>query len=227
MTASNNSLALRLPVHIFDSDMYVIGAGKGQSSIVTVFSLWNTMIGSTVVAMPWAVQEAGLIMGMGKHYSVVIVGIGCVAFYTCNIIVTIGFALKLDDTSDLVYELWGRWGQRFTVLMSAVLLLGALMAYNVILNSAFYKILDGLSIWMADKPLAECTTCWNSFSTHYTPFILMAMLALLLNMKEKKSYVRLNSKGVYFVLTTVLFMIVVGLRALGENKWTMHGSNSM
>ena len=37
---------------------------KGQSSLSTVFSLWNTMIGSTVVTMPWAVEQAGLVLGM-------------------------------------------------------------------------------------------------------------------------------------------------------------------
>ena len=151
--------------------------------------------------------------------------IGLVAFYTCSIIVRLGFSLELYDTPDLIAAMWGIWGRRITVFMSAVLMLGALMAYNVILNSAFYKVLDALSIWMADKPLAECTTCWGSFSTHYTPFILMGVLALLLNMKDKKSYIRLNSKGIYFLLTTVSFLIAVGLRALGVNEWTTHGSS--
>jgi hypothetical protein len=151
--------------------------------------------------------------------------IGLVAFYTCSVIVRLGFSLELYDTPDLIAAMWGIWGRRITVFMSAVLMLGALMAYNVILNSAFYKVLDGLAIWMADRPLAECTTCWGSFSTHYTPFIIMVVLVLLLNMKDKKSYIRLNSKGIYFLLTTVSFLIAVGLRALGINKWTTHGSS--
>ena len=222
--STSKDLNLSYPKHLMDPDLYVIGGSKGQSSLVTVFSLWNTMIGSTIVSMPWAVQQAGLVMGMCECYLGVIVLVGCVAFYTCSIIVRLGFSLELYDTPDLIAAMWGIWGRRITVLMSAVLMLGALMAYNVILNSALYKVLDGLSIWMAHRPLAECTTCWNSFSTHYTPFIIMGVLTLLLNMKNKKSYIRLNSKGIYFLITTVSFLIAVGIRALAINKWTSHGS---
>ena len=156
----------------------------------------------------------------------VIVGVGLLAFYTCSIIVRLGFEMKLYDTSDLIFAMWGKWGQRITVLMSAVLLLGALMAYNVILNSSFFSILDALSIWISGEEIG-CTNCWDGFSSHYSPLILMAMLALLLNIKEKKTYIRLNSKGVYFVITTVLFMCVVGIRALCINHWTTHGSSHM
>jgi hypothetical protein len=157
---------------------------------------------------------------------VVIVGVGVLAFYTCSIVVRLGFEMKLYDTSDLIFAMWGKWGQRITVLMSAVLLLGALMAYNVILNSSFFSILDALSIWISGNQIG-CTNCWDGFSSRYSPLILMAMLALLLNIKEKKTYIRFNSKGVYFVITTVLFMCAVGIRALCINHWTTHGSSHM
>lgn len=199
---------------------------KGQSSLSTVFSLWNTMIGSTVVTIPWAMEQAGIVLGLRMHYVVVILGVGIIAFYTCSIIVKLGFSMKLYDTSDLIYAMWGKWGQRITVLMSAVLLLGALMAYNVILNSSFYLILDALSIWISGDAIG-CGSCWNEFSSRYTPLILMGMLVALLNIKQKKTYIRFNSKGVYFVITTVTFLCAVGIRALCINHWTTHGSSHM
>lgn len=66
LMSSSKGLNLSYPLHLLSPDLYVVGGSNGQSSLVTVFSLWNTMIGSTVVAMPWAVQQAGLVMGMCK-----------------------------------------------------------------------------------------------------------------------------------------------------------------
>jgi len=64
LMSSGKDLNLSYPRHLLGPDLFVVGGSKGQSSLVTVFSLWNTMIGSTIVAMPWAVQQAGLVMGM-------------------------------------------------------------------------------------------------------------------------------------------------------------------
>lgn len=50
---------------------------------------------------------------------------GCIAFYTCSIIIKLGFRMQLYDTLDLVFAMWG---QRVTVVMSAMFLL---MAYNI------------------------------------------------------------------------------------------------
>jgi sodium-coupled neutral amino acid transporter 9 len=35
-----------------------------QGSIVTIFSIWNTMMGTSLLAMPWALQQAGLGLGI-------------------------------------------------------------------------------------------------------------------------------------------------------------------
>lgn len=156
----------------------------------------------------------------------VIVVVGVLAFYTCSIIVKLAFEMKFYDTSDLIFAMWGKWGQRLTVVMSALFLLGALMAYNIILNSSFYSILDALSIWISGDQIG-CGDCWEGISSHYSPLMLMGVLVLLLNIKEKKTYILLNSKGVYFLLITILFMSILGVRALCLNHWTTHGSSHM
>ncbi|KIH63604.1 hypothetical protein ANCDUO_06092 [Ancylostoma duodenale] len=55
---------LRMPDHVIPSEYFSIlpfddmkdSSGK-QSSLVTIFSLWNTMMGTSLLAMPWALQQ--------------------------------------------------------------------------------------------------------------------------------------------------------------------------
>ena len=48
---------------MFDAKVFIVllgltkAEGK-QSSIITIFSLWNTMLGTSLLSMPWALQQA-------------------------------------------------------------------------------------------------------------------------------------------------------------------------
>ena len=58
------------------------------------------------------------------------------------------------------------------------------------------------------------------------PFAHISILTSYIpNIKQKKTYILLNSKGVYFLLTTVLFISIIGLRALCINHWTTQASH--
>lgn len=48
----------------------------------------------------------------------------------------------------------------------------------------------------------------------------MLILILLVNIKEKSTIVKINSGGIYFVITIVLFLLAVGIRALIINTFT-------
>jgi len=39
-----------------------------QSSLTTILSIWNYMIGSAVLVLPWAFKESGLIGGISTKY---------------------------------------------------------------------------------------------------------------------------------------------------------------
>ena len=68
-------------------DLFILGghdAGE-QSSLVTILSVWNTMMGSSVLAMPWAIQQAGFGLGLG-----LMLFMCTLAYYTCRIILASG-----------------------------------------------------------------------------------------------------------------------------------------
>ncbi|XP_022253990.1 sodium-coupled neutral amino acid transporter 9-like isoform X2 [Limulus polyphemus] len=55
---------LKIPDHVVPSYFFypfpfrkIVGK---QNSIVTIFSIWNTMMGTTLLSMPWAVQQVNI-----------------------------------------------------------------------------------------------------------------------------------------------------------------------
>lgn len=53
-----------------------------QSSMIVIFSVWKTMIGTAVVSLPWAFQQSGLMLGLLITFFSFMV-----SFYTCKLIV--------------------------------------------------------------------------------------------------------------------------------------------
>ena len=55
---------------IFSSEDGKVDEVKGEpakaKSWMTIISIWNTMIGSTLVSLPWSVRRAGIIPTIGK-----------------------------------------------------------------------------------------------------------------------------------------------------------------
>ena len=58
---------------------------KKISSIQTIFSVWNTMIGSTLVCLPYMVYRAGLIPTI-----IISLLYGYICYKTCSIVVKLG-----------------------------------------------------------------------------------------------------------------------------------------
>jgi sodium-coupled neutral amino acid transporter 9 len=63
LMTSDRDLDLKAPAHVIDPALYFAFSISGQSSRATVFSIWNTMIGSTVLSIPWGMQQSGLLIG--------------------------------------------------------------------------------------------------------------------------------------------------------------------
>uniref|UniRef100_A0A915AED7 Amino acid transporter transmembrane domain-containing protein n=1 Tax=Parascaris univalens TaxID=6257 RepID=A0A915AED7_PARUN len=119
---------LAMPDHVVPSDFYSVlplddfkdESGK-QGSIVTIFSVWNTMMGSSLLAMPWAVQQAGLALG---------------------IFLILAVALGVDslaaDLPDVCRYFWGSVGDVLSVFFSVVVLLGGIVVYWVLMSNFLY-----------------------------------------------------------------------------------------
>ena len=69
--------------------------------MVIIFSFWKTMMGSAVVSLPWAFQQAGLVIGCFITFTSFLV-----SYYTCYLIVRT--ARRDSDFFDTVYRYYGK-----------------------------------------------------------------------------------------------------------------------
>ena len=72
---------------------------RQQTSFVTIFAIWNMLMGTSLLCLPWALHRAGLVCGI--VLLIVMVGLCC---YTANLIISIPKMIKLNviEFSDAV-----------------------------------------------------------------------------------------------------------------------------
>lgn len=70
-----------------------------QNSFVTIFAIWNMLMGTSLLTLPWALHKAGLLFGVVLLLAMV--GLCC---YTANLIIQIPKMVKLNviEFSDAV-----------------------------------------------------------------------------------------------------------------------------
>ena len=100
---------------------------KTNSSFVTIFTLWNTMVGSGVLTLPWAFYHSGLILGS------VICFCSCLAsLRTCIIIVRV--VEPNDEFYDTMKKYWGLKGFYLSMVCTMLIVESACTAYFIIMS---------------------------------------------------------------------------------------------
>jgi len=77
------------------------GNEQKSSSLIIIFSCWNTMVGSAVVSLPWAFQNSGILLGITISFTSFLI-----SFYTCALIIK---TAKKD--SDYIFTLKKYYGK--------------------------------------------------------------------------------------------------------------------
>jgi len=75
---------------------------EGQSSLTTIFSIVSTMLGATLLSVPWAFSKSGLIGGV-----VLVVFLGALTCYTASLIIRNGKGCL--DFADRCRNVLGGW----------------------------------------------------------------------------------------------------------------------
>uniref|UniRef100_A0AC35THY4 Nudix hydrolase domain-containing protein n=1 Tax=Rhabditophanes sp. KR3021 TaxID=114890 RepID=A0AC35THY4_9BILA len=140
---------LTMPDHILPNEFFSIlpfddfndESGK-QGSIVTIFSIWNTMMGTSLLAMPWALGQAGFALG-----SFLILLMAAISLYTAYRVIQSpnGLILPVDsakaEVSDVCRYFWGSAGEYVSVFVSIITLVGGILVYWVLMsNFLFYTV---------------------------------------------------------------------------------------
>ena len=161
---------LQIPEHVVPWYFYIpriaipydtdSGQIPKQSSFITIFAIWNMLMGTSLLCLPWALHKAGLLCGI--IMLLVMVGLCC---YTANLIIEIPKMVKLNviEFSDAViqfinyyicyhnsnpilflsqvYHLLGRFPHIVSLFASLITLIGGCIVYWVLMSNFLEHII--------------------------------------------------------------------------------------
>ncbi|GFT11772.1 sodium-coupled neutral amino acid transporter 9 homolog [Nephila pilipes] len=135
---------LSIPDHVIPPSFFfpfasIIRPIGKQSSIITIFSIWNTMMGSSLLSIPWAIQQAGFGCGIAILFIM-----GALCFYTAYRIVGLRSLAELPSSAvefpDLCRHLLGPWAEWTATFFSLIPLFGGAVVYWVLMSNFLYFI---------------------------------------------------------------------------------------
>ncbi|CAG7728087.1 unnamed protein product [Allacma fusca] len=236
----NDEELLLIPPHVIPSEFFypqfMYSSDGKQSSLVTIFALWNTMMGTSLLSMPWALEKSGVIPGV-----VLICAMAGVCFYTAYRMLETYEAHQgpsINDLAVLCKRLLGRWAQVFAVLFSALTLLGASIVYWVLMSNFLYHTVDFIhsssdnqSAFNTSGELDVFCPSYNDSDTdavedddfhkywdlyRTVPLFLIAIIGPLASIRSTSFFTKFNSLGTLSVMYLLVFVIV---------KWSKYGMN--
>lgn len=117
---------------------YAEGYGK-NTSLVTIFMIWNTMMGTSILSIPWGIKQAGFTTGM-----CIIMLMGLLTLYCCyRVVKSRAMISSVDITTweypDVCRYYFGSFGQWSSLLFSLVSLIGAMIVYWVLMSNFLFN----------------------------------------------------------------------------------------
>uniref|UniRef100_A0A4W6FD86 Neutral amino acid transporter 9 n=1 Tax=Lates calcarifer TaxID=8187 RepID=A0A4W6FD86_LATCA len=108
-------------------------------SIITIFAIWNTMMGTSILSIPWGIKQAGFTLGI-----LILIFTGLLMVYCCYIVLKSSKAIPYVDTSDWEFPdvcryYFGKFGQWSSLVFSMVSLIGAMVVYWVLMSNFLYN----------------------------------------------------------------------------------------
>ncbi|GFO21045.1 sodium-coupled neutral amino acid transporter 9 homolog [Plakobranchus ocellatus] len=208
---------------------------KSQSSIVTIFSMWNTMMGTSLLSMPWAIKQAGYVNGI-----VLLIVMAGIMAYTSYRVLTAGKSLAISvvaEFSDVVRIYLGRIFEVIAVLCSLLTLLGGCIVYWILMSNFLYHVgvfiqehaesspgnesylgsLNGISDATCDNATALIHHQKTTFEkvwdvTHTVPLFLICLLFPIMNFKSPTFFTKFNALGTLSVAYLIVFVTVKSIK---------------
>lgn len=168
----------------------------------TITTMVNTMIGTTIVALPYLFARSGIAMGLA------ILGfIGFVSCFTCILVVSHGKGF--EEFSQFVdFWLGGRW-RAVSWAMSNLVILGACIIYHILMQESLYQVVQ--SIVEAAGGTGEG---WSRPLAAVAPLVVLPLASL----RDMSLLVKLSSGGFFFVTYTIVFISYHGVHSWISDK---------
>ena len=209
--------------HVVDDEIFVFPLplmlrepGEKSNDYVMVFSIWNTMIGTIVVCLPWAFQQAGIALSVSICFSSFLV-----SFYTCKLIVDV---TKNDaDFCITLKRYFGSCGYYAGIIFPLITLLGAAVVLFILLSQLLYPICMALYSWIfvsgSDPPKPQLKPVFYAFSPAYTSLFLYVVLVLVSSKKNLGVFIRLGSLGSIFVSMFIIGIVCLAIYSFKSTEY--------
>ncbi|XP_011864937.1 PREDICTED: sodium-coupled neutral amino acid transporter 9-like [Vollenhovia emeryi] len=206
-----------------------------QNSLVTIFSIWNTILGSSLLTMPWGIAMAGFFPGI-----ILILLMSGLCLYTAYRLIVAhayhGGGANVE-VLDLCRIYLGKWAEHTARIFSIAVLLGATIAYWILMANFLYNsvnfIYDNVAGWPA-RPASENVShkevlcpreirdndtivtyektfdalgpAWDLRNT--VPVFLAILIFPLLNFNSTTFFTKFNSLGTASVMYLIVFVVI-------------------
>ena len=194
---------------------------KKISSFQIVFSIWNTMIGSSIVSIPFNVYNTGIIptIFIGLLY-------GYICYLTCSVVVRLGG--KENDFAVVVYNYFyygfgkraAKVGKYVQIIFNLMINIGATFIYFLIINQNLFPcICLFLRVFKFDIDPDDLAPHFERFSLFYCALIVSLLIFPLTILREMHFLAKFNSLGIYFVSVLLIFVIYRGIATMATDSF--------
>jgi sodium-coupled neutral amino acid transporter 9 len=176
-----------------------------NSSITTIFTLINSMIGGAMLTFPVLFQKAGIFTGI-----LVLIVSSIISYKTCRIYV-MHLSSKDNDVEDTIKRILGLKWERFFRLITGFYLVLLNIIYLILIVDQIYNIIFFIMLKsdaidsIAPKDVDHLV--FDKFSKQYLSMIMFLPLLALTFMKDLSIVIKLASYGVGSVFIYFAFLI--------------------
>mmetsp|Transcript_12965 Transcript_12965/g.25141 ORF Transcript_12965/g.25141 Transcript_12965/m.25141 type:complete len:556 (-) Transcript_12965:439-2106(-) len=183
---------------------------EGTSSTCRVtFNFINTVVGSGVLAIPFALQQAGFAFGL-----VMACFVGATSDYTIRMLVNTGLREGVHNYEELMDKLFGFGGWAVISMLLFMYDAGAMQTYLIILGHV-----SGDVVYEVSTDLLGLTSdVWQDRALLRQVSILCIAVTLILPLCLMRDVSRLEHASTFSVLAVILVIfVVVAASAAGDN----------
>ncbi|KAL6445727.1 hypothetical protein ACFW04_000891 [Cataglyphis niger] len=207
-----------------------------QSSLVTIFSIWNTILGSSLLTMPWGIGMAGFFPGI--ILNLLMSGLCLYTAYRLIVVYAYHGGGENIEVLDLSRIYLGKWAEYIAKIFSIAVLLGATIAYWILMANFLYNsvnfIYDNAAVWpthpipenishtevlcprkeiqandtvvIYEKTFDALGPAWDLRNT--VPGFLAILIFPLLNFNSTTFFTKFNSLGTVSIIYLVIFILI-------------------
>ena len=176
------------------------------------------MVGSTMVALPWAYSQSGIVLGILISFVSFLV-----SFYTCALII-----MTAKGDTDYVFTLkkyFGMKGWYIGLIGPTILIFGAITAYFVIIVQSLYPLLVvllkvcGADLDYVDPNKGPPYWHFDTFSASWLAIGLFVVLVTISMKKDLSIFLRMGSFGAFCVTTLILFVVSYSIKSMTNTTY--------